>query len=247
MMPSPMVEGSPMLLRPRACMAALRFALAVFLPACVISATAPAPSPNLPTASPATQSATIKVVDVPEEKVCSQHGGLKDFCVSGLQDAVRSGLARVVSNFYVAAAAGGPDYTAEFKMLEFSHSPVSGGDKIVAVKVSMRWSFVLKDKNGAAVVSLAETTDGPEQLVNVGAADKTVGSLLNAVLERVASGIGANRAVAANVASAAPPGKACVRGVTQACLGPGACKGAQNCLPDGSGYDRCDCGPSAAK
>lgn len=52
--------------------------------------------------------------------------------------------------------------------------------------------------------------------------------------------------------SAAAPARQmlCVPGVTQACLGPGACSGAQACLRDGSGYGVCDCGtaptPSAA-
>lgn len=35
----------------------------------------------------------------------------------------------------------------------------------------------------------------------------------------------------------------CVPGVTQACLGPGACNGAQACLDTGLGYGPCDCGP----
>lgn len=45
----------------------------------------------------------------------------------------------------------------------------------------------------------------------------------------------------------APPTRWCVPGVTQACLGPGACSGAQACLPDGSGFGSCDCGPNAAE
>jgi hypothetical protein len=36
----------------------------------------------------------------------------------------------------------------------------------------------------------------------------------------------------------------CVPGVTQACLGPGACSGAQACLESGAGFGACDCGPS---
>jgi hypothetical protein len=40
----------------------------------------------------------------------------------------------------------------------------------------------------------------------------------------------------------AAPGRACVPGATQACLGPGACKGAQACREDGSGFEPCDCG-----
>jgi hypothetical protein len=36
--------------------------------------------------------------------------------------------------------------------------------------------------------------------------------------------------------------RVCIPGETQACLGPGACSGAQACLRDGSGYGICDCG-----
>jgi hypothetical protein len=50
--------------------------------------------------------------------------------------------------------------------------------------------------------------------------------------------------VSAASASAAEPvsPRVCVPGVTQACLGPGACSGAQACLADGSGFGVCDCG-----
>ena len=36
----------------------------------------------------------------------------------------------------------------------------------------------------------------------------------------------------------------CAAGTTQACLGPGQCAGAQQCLSDGSAYGSCDCGDS---
>lgn len=35
---------------------------------------------------------------------------------------------------------------------------------------------------------------------------------------------------------------ACFPGATQACLGPGACKGAQVCQPGGMAFGSCDCG-----
>jgi hypothetical protein len=38
------------------------------------------------------------------------------------------------------------------------------------------------------------------------------------------------------------PDQLCVPGITQLCLGPAACRGAQACLPDGRGYGPCDCG-----
>jgi hypothetical protein len=43
------------------------------------------------------------------------------------------------------------------------------------------------------------------------------------------------------------PGQLCIPGVTLACLGPGACRGAQACLTDGRGYGPCDCGDGDAE
>lgn len=43
---------------------------------------------------------------------------------------------------------------------------------------------------------------------------------------------------------AAPAGeRMCVPNETRLCHGPGACHGGQSCLPDGSGFTECDCGP----
>lgn len=50
------------------------------------------------------------------------------------------------------------------------------------------------------------------------------------------------RSSPAPVAPALPRDRVCVPGTTQACLGPGACRGAQACSADGQGYAACDCG-----
>ncbi len=42
------------------------------------------------------------------------------------------------------------------------------------------------------------------------------------------------------------PAPACTPGATIACLGPGACDGAQMCLADGSAYNQCDCGTTSS-
>jgi hypothetical protein len=58
---------------------------------------------------------------------------------------------------------------------------------------------------------------------------------------------GANPAPApAGTTPSAIPERLCVPGATQACLGPGACSGAQACLKDASGYGPCDCGAGAS-
>jgi len=46
------------------------------------------------------------------------------------------------------------------------------------------------------------------------------------------------------LAPAPLPDQLCIPGVTQLCLGPAACRGAQACLADGRGYGPCDCGTS---
>lgn len=43
-----------------------------------------------------------------------------------------------------------------------------------------------------------------------------------------------------------PGEKVCIPGTTQACLGPGACSGAQACLESGTGFGPCDCGGNPA-
>lgn len=45
--------------------------------------------------------------------------------------------------------------------------------------------------------------------------------------------------------SSSDAGDACVPGATQECVGPGACKGAQACMSDGSGWGACACGTGA--
>ena len=40
--------------------------------------------------------------------------------------------------------------------------------------------------------------------------------------------------------------KACVPGATQACTGPGGCKGGQVCADNGAKFLACDCGPAPA-
>lgn len=48
------------------------------------------------------------------------------------------------------------------------------------------------------------------------------------------------------LAAPAADGRVCIPGATQECLGPAACRGAQACLVDGSGYGACDCGSAGS-
>lgn len=51
---------------------------------------------------------------------------------------------------------------------------------------------------------------------------------------------------AAGSPAVAPASHGCSRGETRECVGPGACKGGQACLPDQSGFGDCDCGSTRA-
>jgi hypothetical protein len=55
----------------------------------------------------------------------------------------------------------------------------------------------------------------------------------------------AKAASAAAAPAPAPAPRACVPGATQLCFGPGACRGGQACLGDGSGFTACACAPPA--
>jgi hypothetical protein len=81
---------------------------------------------------------------------------------------------------------------------------------------------------------------------------KWVGQMVVACGDRVA--IAPNRSETAGAGAAPKAGgdrapsplgdRLCIAGVTQECLGPGACRGAQACSADGNGYGPCDCGES---
>jgi hypothetical protein len=86
---------------------------------------------------------------------------------------------------------------------------------------------------------------------------RTPPSLIGGARER---GDGAGLAPPSGAAAAAPPQpsstsaaappdrpRGCFPGSTQACLGPGACAGAQVCGADGARFGACDCGPGGAR
>ena len=212
---------------------------AMLLGGCAVKTPAPVPSPNLPAATPGPRSIGAITVHAPTEAICSRASGAGDLCITGFFGAFSSGLYFVLHHYYLEGG-DAPDLTAEFTLFELSHSLVSaaGQNTPATIKASLRWSFTLRDKAGATLVALAETTDGPERFAYVGTDGKIVLALENAVIERIGSAIAATRAPEAPL----PAARACVPGTTQACLGPAACTGAQSCLANGSGFDRCDCG-----
>lgn len=84
---------------------------------------------------------------------------------------------------------------------------------------------------------------------------RTPQSLIGDARERGAAGAGLAPPSGATAAAAPQPSTAtapdrprgCFPGSTQACLGPGACAGAQVCAADGARFGACDCGPGGAR
>jgi hypothetical protein len=79
-----------------------------------------------------------------------------------------------------------------------------------------------------------------EMVVACGAPERTAGE------PAPAAGEVSSPASGASAPLALAPDQLCIPGVTQLCLGPAACRGAQACLADGRGYGRCDCGTASA-
>ena len=117
--------------------------------------------------------------------------------------------------------------------------------------------------DGYDVVRAAETReregvlpDGPRVLHQRGGRPvPDAAALIGDARERGAAGAGLAPPSGAAAAAAPPPSTAtapdrprgCFPGSTQACLGPGACAGAQVCAADGARFGACDCGPGAAR
>lgn len=156
---------------------------AVMLAGCTIHATAAPPQPNVIPPQAHAGSVKVDTSSVPPGQVCSVHEGLKSFCIDGLHGAVTTGLKSMLGSYVTGG--GGPAYSAVFRMIEFSHSPATGGQH-AAAQVAMRWQFELLDGD-RRILALAQDTVGPELLINVGAADKTIRALLNTVLETIAA------------------------------------------------------------
>jgi hypothetical protein len=157
------------------------------LAGCTVHTVAPTPTPNIIPRGRLQTPFTIGRLVAPREEVCSSHEGLKDLCVERFHDSFESGLNALLSSYMPSADAAHAVFTAEFQLVEFRHSPASAlqDNGMVEVEVALRWQFALRDKSGEAVVKIAETTVGPVRLFHVGAAEKAIGALVNATLERI--------------------------------------------------------------
>ncbi|NJM90919.1 MAG: hypothetical protein HC863_01150, partial [Myxococcales bacterium] len=144
-----------------------------------MQATARPPNPNVIPSRTYAGSVALDTSTVPEATLCSSHGGRVDFCVDRFRSAHDTGLTAMLGRYVPGGT--GPTYRAVFRLVQFSHSPTG-----TAVQVAMRWQFEMYDGE-RPIVRLANTTVGPENLVEVRAADRAVKALLDAVLEGIAA------------------------------------------------------------
>ncbi|MFZ5896960.1 MAG: hypothetical protein ACOY0T_38235 [Myxococcota bacterium] len=162
---------------------------ALLLVGCTMRSEARTPNPNVLGERKSRGTVTLDVSRVPEDELCSQQGGLRDFCVTNFRSAIGSGLQRLLP-LYIDSSQPGPTYTAIFRLIEFSHSMTSSSGLVGSnLKVTLRWQFELRAPSGEPIVQLAETTDGPEQFTSTSATDRVIYVLLNSVMETVAKAI----------------------------------------------------------
>jgi hypothetical protein len=157
----------------------------------------PPASPNLPIAQVAPESAAIAVLGASDDPTCMSWVLGSRLCVRGLRTSLDGGLDRVLTDFY-RAPSGQPDYTAELDVVDLS----AGVAVRNMTKVTMRWKFVMRDRSGDIVLSMAETTDGPEPFASYDQLPESAHSLVDAVLEHIANAIAESRARPTSVASA---------------------------------------------
>lgn len=162
------------------------FALAGLSSGCTIRAAATTPTLNVLVNETNPGTVVVDTSEVPNTAVCSKQAGLKDFCVTEFQSAMQSGLETLMSQYVDGSDT--PQYTAVFRLIEFSHATDSGSMEMPVVQVSLRWQFELRDGD-RAVVQLAETTVGQEKLQNVGSADKAIKVLLGQVTEKIGAAL----------------------------------------------------------
>lgn len=87
------------------------------------------------------------------------------------------------------------------------------------------------------------SNDGGENSVSTSSTTETIAET---VAETSVVATTGSTSVTNSTSVTASTGMFCIPGTTELCNGPGACFGAQECLPDGSGYDSCICDSSTS-
>jgi hypothetical protein len=226
--------------------------------ACGLAMTKVTATEPTPTLYPKLQEGTVRVdvFDVPTTSVCSPKvPQRRDFCVDNLHHSMGQGLVGTLGKF-MRPGTKDATYSAEYALIGFQQAPSATSG--TSVRIAMRWKFTLKRiADGVSVIALDETTVAPQEVVRADLADEAVMGLVNQIFERIGAELGKQDLSGkppepppaepdAGVEDAAPP-QVCVPNATQECVGPGACKGGQSCLPDGTGFTECDCGKKKKK
>lgn len=150
-----------------------------------MNAVAQAPTPNVLPQHETAAGIAAGIEGIEDAQYCSHTAGLKDLCVTQLRSALDGALPKMLEQFF---HGGDSKYKATFRFVELTHNFASATAPGVnpAVRVSMKWQFVLESPDGKKVLQLAETTEGPNAFTNVYQLDAIVKELLSAVLERIA-------------------------------------------------------------
>lgn len=205
-------------------------------PGCAMKTTAPEVTPNL-VAIPSPIPVMLGPVHAPKGELCAKTTGIRETCVEGFEQALKNGLWKVLLARTRVVERDG--LVAEFRLVSFE---TGYGATTRRINLSMAWQFVLRDGSGRPVMGANETTFGPP-MVNEFQLQGSVKALMQAVLERIGQALyDFNAAQLRSQAAMPAPALSCSPAKKRECMGMGACRGVQACLPDGSGYEPCDCG-----
>lgn len=217
----------------------------------VIMAKASTPSPTL---YAKLNEGTVRI-DVFEvlDKRCSSLQNHRDYCVDNLYKSMGDGLTTTLGKFMKPGGKDNSTFIADFRLLDVKQTQSQRDAN--AVQLSMRWKFGLKRAaDGQTVIDIDETTMAPQELVRADLATTTTMQIVNTIFERIGAELGKQDLSGQPPPPPAPPEpvdagppQVCVPNATQECVGAGACKGGQSCLPDGSGFTECDCGKKKKK
>jgi len=153
--------------------------------------TVPKPTPSVTVSKKATGSVKLDLDSITTKTVCSKPKDLPELCVARFRGAFEEGLQEMLAGFVEAGQ--GNAYQATFKLLEFTHAPASGDAQAgaQAATVALAWRFTLNDPSGRPVAALDERTEGPTPVTDWSNPDPAVVALVNAVLEKIGTVLGA--------------------------------------------------------
>lgn len=147
------------------------------------------PRPNVVVARHFPSTYTFEVTGVTEPQHCASEFVGVPTCVVGMHIALTTGVGWLVQQFFTAPNGAPPDLRITLHVVDIKErsAAVNGYGYAVALRYSMRWQFIIRDRSGAVVAQLATETEGN----GTGSRMSELEPAWQSVLEAVADAVGA--------------------------------------------------------